>query len=79
MPVLFAIGTTFLENELLWAVYPTYTEKPHDALEVLDFDLIDGLSDTTGVPSKVPMTRDDVMKLPDVHDFRRVTSPVTTN
>ena len=68
-----------MENELLWAVYPTYTEKAHDALEVLDFDLIDDQADTTGVPSKVPMTRDAVMKLPDLHDFGRVTSPVTTN
>ena len=69
MPVLFPLGATFLTNELLWAVYPAYTDKAHDALEVLDYDIIYDDHDTNRMPSRVPMNRADVMQLPDAHDF----------
>ena len=69
MPVLFPLGATFFKNELLWAVYPPYTEKIHDALEVLDYGILFDDHDPDRFPSRVPMKRADVKQLQDAHDF----------
>ena len=69
LPILFPLGATFLANELLWAVYPPYTNNAHDVLEVLDYALIYEECDSNRLPSKVPMNRVNVMQLPDAHDF----------
>jgi hypothetical protein len=67
--VLFSLGSTFYANELVWAVYPPYTRKEHDALEVLDYELFFVDAPTARVPSRVPLKRADVSLLPDVHHF----------
>ncbi len=66
--VLFTQGSTFKANELLWAVYPPYTQDVRDVLEVLDSELMFHNVSTQG-PSRSPLERTAVMQLVDVHDF----------
>ena len=59
-----------MANELLWAVYPPYTDSVHDVLEVLDFGLVwHDYCDSGRLPTRVPLIRADVMQLIDAHNF----------
>jgi hypothetical protein len=73
MPVISAKGASFFKNELLWAVYPPYTNSSHDVLEVLDYDL---LCENTSEPkpSCSPLKHSEVLQLVDAHDFGGLTT-----
>ncbi len=65
---LFTQGSTFKANELLWAVYPPYTQDVRDVLEVLNSEIMFQNVSTQG-PSRSPLERPAVMQWVDVHDF----------
>ena len=75
--VFLTLGATFWRNKLLWAVYPPYTQKDYDALEVLDMEICYEGCDSNRVPSRAPMTRDEVKNLDDAHDFGGGSTPTS--
>ncbi len=66
-----------MAKELLWAVYPPYTNTVHDILEVLDYGLIYDDCVSERLPSRVPMNRANVMQLTDAHNFGGGSRPDT--